>query len=77
MKNKTIGIVGSRRRNGTLDFEKIHSCLLTNYKKGDTICSGLCPKGADFFAVKIAKELKCKTLWLPPEWKKYGKARFI
>lgn len=70
--NKIIGIVGSRRRDSEEDFNKIEKEFLKVYKQGDTICSGLCPRGADRFAVTLAKKYKAKSLWFPPDWKKYG-----
>ncbi len=51
---KTIGIVGTRRRDTESDFQKVKSTFFQIYNEGDTICSGLCPQGADWFAVLIA-----------------------
>ena len=78
MQNKIIGIIGSRRRNSNKDFQLTKHQFLKIYNPGDTICSGLCPKGGDFFAVELSKEFKTKTLWFPADWEKYGKgAGFI
>lgn len=56
---KTIGIVGSRRRNSDEDLEKVAEIFFSGiYQKGDRICSGGCPKGADRFAEIIALSLK-------------------
>lgn len=70
---KTIGIIGTRRRDTDTDFGLVKQSFLKYYKEGDTICSGLCPKGGDRFAVMLAKEYKTLVLWFPAEWDKYGK----
>lgn len=49
-----IGIVGSRRRNSNKDFIKVKEALVSVYRRGDTLVSGGCPKGADRFAEIIA-----------------------
>lgn len=54
---KTIGIVGSRRRNTKEDKDKLRQLLLKAYETGDIIVSGGCPKGADKFAEELAEEL--------------------
>lgn len=73
-KYKTIGIIGTRRRDDKTSEKKVWRAFKKVYKKGDTICSGLCPKGADRFAVVFAKKLDAKTLWFPADWKKHGRA---
>jgi len=70
---KTIGIVGSRRRNYFNDYLKVYNQFIALYKDGDTICSGLCPEGADAFAVHIAYLFNTKTLWFPADWNKHGR----
>ncbi|MFA5396862.1 MAG: hypothetical protein WC346_12715 [Methanogenium sp.] len=70
---KTIGIIGTRRKDDEEHFLKVEETFLYLYRIGDTICSGLCPKGADRFAVILAEKYKTKTLWFPANWKKYGK----
>lgn len=68
--SKTIGIVGSRRRNSPTDFELVKSVLLKVYKVGDGIVSGGCPEGADSFAATLAYELQIALYeWLPDESK--------
>jgi len=57
-----IGIVGTRRRDGFLDYCIVKGAFLKVFKKDDTICSGLCPKGADRFAVYLAKKFKTTQL---------------
>ena len=52
--NKTIGIVGSRRRNSNKDFQMVFDKFFDLYEINDKICSGGCPKGADAFAEIIA-----------------------
>lgn len=69
---KTIGIVGSRRRNGPEDFLIVQEAFCQLYEEGDIICSGLCPKGADSFAVTL-HEIWCtpakwfRALWRDPK----------
>lgn len=76
--NKIIGIIGTRRRDSFKDFQLTKHQFLKIYNPGDTICSGLCPKGGDRFAVLLSEEFNTKTLWFPADWKKYGKgAGFI
>lgn len=71
---KTIGIVGTRRRDSDEDFETVHNKFLEVFVKGDTICSGCCPKGADRFAIILANMYNTDTLWFPADWKKFGRA---
>lgn len=55
-----LGIVGSRRRNGSDDFRKVWSAYDDVAKRNDsdeiTIVSGGAFKGADNFAVNIARD---------------------
>lgn len=51
---KTIGVIGTRRRNTEEDFRKVSDLFFLLYEQGDRICSGLCPQGGDWFAVLIA-----------------------
>ncbi len=53
--NKVIGIVGSRRRNTANDMVLCTAAFDRLYKKGDSIVSGGCPKGADNFTEYIAR----------------------
>lgn len=71
---KTIGIVGSRRRNNKEDLELLRKTFLEIYKKGDTIVSGGCPKGADNMAEIFAKEYSIPIKIHYAEWDKYGKS---
>ena len=74
---KTIGIIGTRRRDSHEDFLKVRDVFMDVYQAGDSVCSGLCSKGGDRFAVMLADEFKLpdnKRFWFPAEWKKYGKS---
>jgi len=51
---KTIGIIGTRRRDSESDFIKVKNKFNEIYFPGDRICSGLCSKGGDWFAILIA-----------------------
>lgn len=53
---KTIGIVGSRRRNTANDMVALCVALDKVYEKGDRLVSGGCELGADNMAEKIAKK---------------------
>jgi len=70
---KTIGIIGTRRRDKLKDFMLVEDAFVDVYEAGDRICSGLCPKGGDRFAVMLAKKYDTPTLWFPAEWRKYGR----
>lgn len=52
---KTIGIVGSRRRDSDKDFQTCLKTFFRFYEKGDSIVSGGCEEGGDNFAERIAK----------------------
>lgn len=73
MKNKKIGIVGSRRRNTRRDFLQVRKKFLQLHKEGDVIVSGGCSKGADSFAEKMAKDFGISIIIHYPNWSKYGK----
>jgi hypothetical protein len=74
---KTIGIVGSRRRNEHRDFLLVEKAFLDLYKDGDSICSGHCPKGADRFAEELAEKYSTEIILFPPDWKRYGRGAGI
>jgi hypothetical protein len=68
---KTIGIIGTRKRDSLIDYREVRFAFNKVYQEGDRICSGLCPKGGDRFAVIIADELRLpdkERLWFPPKW---------
>jgi len=73
---KTIGIIGTRRRDDLGSFLKVKNAFLKVYKDGDRICSGLCPKGGDRFATVIQAKFPSMPppLWFPANWERYGKA---
>lgn len=75
---KIIGVVGTRRRDSDIDYEMVSEKFFEVYEEGDIICSGLCPKGADRFAVIIHETYCIPCLWFPANWEKYdNKAGFI
>ena len=65
---KVIGIIGTRSRDSESDFLLVEYAFLKVYQLGDTVCSGLCPKGGDRFAVILAEQHHAPTLWFPAEW---------
>ena len=68
-----IGIIGSRRRNTDEDFEKVEKVFLEIYKQGDSICSGGCTRGGDYFAEVIAQKHNIPIKIFPANWKQYGR----
>ena len=64
----TIGIIGTRRRDSEEDFLEVERVFLRFYKDGDIICSGLCPRGADRFAVILQQKYETKYIWYPADW---------
>jgi len=70
---RTIGIVGSRRRDSLKDLELVKVKFFELYQKGALIISGGCPKGGDRFAEIIAKNNGIPILIFYPDWMKYGK----
>lgn len=75
---KTIGIVGSRRRNSEKDFDLLVKVFFSIYESGDRIVSGGCPKGADNFAERIAKKYQIPITIHYAQWDKLGRqAGFI
>lgn len=69
---KIIGIIGTRRRNTTEDYNVVLDAFLNVYEVGDWICSGGCPKGGDRFAYMIHKRLKIPYLEFPANWDAHG-----
>ena len=71
---KVIGIIGTRRKNNhQTHLPLVEAEFLKLYQPEDKICSGLCPKGADQFAVILAAKYKVKGIWLPANWEEFGK----
>lgn len=71
---KSIGIIGSRRRDSMGDFHLCESEFLKFYEKGDVIVSGGCPKGGDKFAEMLAFKYDIPIKIHKAEWEKYGKS---
>lgn len=71
---KIIGIIGSRSRSSTLDFQLVKSKFLALYEGGDWICSGGCPTGGDEFAYRLHRQFSTPYLEFPANWNKYGKS---
>jgi hypothetical protein len=71
-----IGIIGSRQRDSLKDFMEVAKTFCEHYKEGDSVCSGLCPKGGDRFAVVLA-DILClpreRRIWFPADWENYGR----
>ena len=74
MKNKIIGIIGSRTRDDYKDWELVHNKFLEIYKDDDWICSGGCKVGGDHFAFKLHLRYFIPYLEFPANWDKHGKA---
>lgn len=75
---KTIGIVGSRRRDTNDDYNKLLKAFDMVYQEGDKIVSGGCPKGGDAMAERLARKIGCTITIHFPAWDKHGKvAGFI
>ena len=73
MKQKVIGIIGSRRRNHNDDYQAILNAFYKIYNENDWLVSGGCPKGGDYFAECIAKGEGIPILTFYPNWNKYGR----
>jgi hypothetical protein len=75
---KTIGIIGSRRRNNEKDLDYLTKVFLRYYDIGDEIVSGGCSCGADRFAEVIAKRKQIPIKIYYAEWNRLGvEAGFI
>lgn len=70
---KTIGIVGSRRRDSQKDFEQCEKAFLEIYEEGDQLVSGGCPKGGDKFCEILAKKYQVPIKIYYAQWDKLGK----
>jgi len=69
---KVIGIIGTRRRDSSVAYEKVEKKFFKLYQGEDWICSGGCPKGGDRFAEIIAKKYGIPIMIFYPNFKKYG-----
>lgn len=77
---KTIGIVGSRRRDSTEDYALCAKAFFKVFNRGDRIVSGGCPTGGDRFAEVLAKLYQCTitihyAYWNGPDGKRAGFVR--
>ena len=70
---KTIGIIGSRRRDSQEDFTQLEKAFLEIYRDGDKLVSGGCPKGGDRMAEIIAKKFQIPITIYYAQWDKLGK----
>lgn len=64
---KKIGIVGTRRRNHKRDFRKVNDAFLLNYQEGDSIVSGGCEEGGDWFAELLSAIYRVEIRIHPPD----------
>jgi len=71
---KTIGIIGTRRRDAMSDYRKTADKFKEIYEDGDHIVSGGCTRGGDRFAEQIAKSFQVPIMIHYAQWKKLGKA---
>jgi len=75
---KTIGIVGSRRRNSKEDYNLLEKWFLEVYEEGDQLVSGGCSSGGDKFCEIIARKFQVPIKIYYAQWNKLGKgAGFI
>jgi hypothetical protein len=70
---KTIGIVGSRRRDTADDFNMCEKAFLEIYKEGDHLVSGGCSRGGDRFCEILAKKYQIPIKIHYAQWDKLGK----
>lgn len=71
---KTIGIVGSRRRNTANDMVYMLVEFDKLFEVGDRIVSGGCPTGGDSFAESLAKTRGLTITIHYPDWNGLKKA---
>jgi hypothetical protein len=71
---KTIGVVGTCRRDFPEDFRAVKAKFLELYEDGDRICSGGCKAGGDRFAEAIARDLGLTMIIHYPSWTKFGRS---
>jgi len=71
---KTIGIIGSRRRDSKEDLEECRKSFLSIYEKGDSLVSGGCSCGGDKFCEVFAREYNIPIKIHYADWNKYGKS---
>ncbi|HBZ35489.1 MAG TPA: hypothetical protein DEO33_03590 [Rikenellaceae bacterium] len=71
---KTIGIIGTRKKTSEQYYKIVEEEFLKHYEKGDMICSGLCPRSADMFALRLSNAYKTEILWFPAKRNKCGRS---
>lgn len=71
---KTIGIIGTRRRDTQADQRTVWVAFKKIYVEGDHIVSGGCPQGGDRVAEVIAKTLQIPIKIHYAEWSRFGKS---
>ena len=71
---KTIGIIGTRRRDTAKDLYLTVDAFKKVYRVGDHIVSGGCPQGGDRFAEVIAKSMQVPIMIHYAQWNTYGKS---
>ena len=71
---KTIGIIGSRRRDTEDDLNKTLIALQGIYEPGDELVSGGCPQGGDRFAEWIAREYQIPIKIYYAQWHRLGRS---
>lgn len=72
MQPKTIGIVGSRKRDTKKDFRRVESAFILLFEPGDMIISGLCSTGGDRFAAMLQDKYDMDYVWFPADWGRFG-----
>ena len=71
---KTIGIIGTRKRNKQSDLNAIKDAFVEVYEDGDQIVSGGCSQGGDHFAEVLARARQIPIKIYYAEWAKFGRS---
>lgn len=56
-----------------MDFLEVTEMFWRVYEEGDWICSGGCPKGADYLAKVLSDANGIPIIEYEADWKKYGR----
>lgn len=72
-----IGIIGTRRRDTSIEYKKMEMAFFEVYHAGDIIISGGCPKGGDKFALTIAVKFHISMTTHYPDWSLGKHAGFL
>lgn len=70
---RTIAVIGSRRRNDLDTMMKVMDAFIQVYRPGDRIVSGGAEEGADRLAPLFGRKLGATVITHYPNWKKYGR----